>query len=343
MAQGHNAISVGVVGVGSMGQHHARIMASLSGANLVGVADAGPNRARQIASRYGVQAFEDYRVLLKQVEAVSVAAPTELHHTIGMDCLRRGVHVLMEKPLAATVGEAQELAEAADRAGVTLQVGHIERFNPTYGELVKVLQGKRILALEARRLSPFTTRASDVSVVFDLMVHDLDLILDLVKAPVLAVQAVGLQAKSPCLDHVAAHLVFDNGVVTNLIASKITQQKVRQFTVTCDDALVQADLLARTVLVHRQAVSHYQTDQNRVSYRQEGIVEQVYVPLIEPLYAEITHFLDCVRYGQQPAVGSTEAIQVLELVEVIEQAALASIESSRDGAIRFHQGSTPHP
>lgn len=318
-------VRLGVVGVGSMGQHHARVIASLSGAQLVGVADYDFEKASQIATAFGVRAFRDYRELLSEVEGVSVAVTTENHYEIGMECFRRGVHVLMEKPLAATVEQARQLVAASTESGNVLLVGHVERFNPTYREMTKALEGKKILALEARRLSPYAHRTRDISVIFDLMVHDLDLIMDLIKAPVASVRAVGLRAKSPGLDHVIAQIVFSNGIIAGLTASKITQQKVRQLVSTCTDALVEADLLARTVLVHRQAVSGYRTELDKVSYRQEGFVEQVYVPLVEPLFTEISHFRDCVRSGCAPMVGGAAAVEVLKLAESIEKAAASAV------------------
>ncbi|MEE8442265.1 MAG: Gfo/Idh/MocA family oxidoreductase, partial [Dehalococcoidia bacterium] len=186
-----NTISVGVIGVGAMGQHHARILASLPGVRLIGVADPDLDRAQSVASQYGVPASRDYREMLDQAQAFTIAAPTSLHHAIGMECIRHNAHILVEKPLAGTVPQATELTAAAAAAGTVLQVGHVERFNPTFSELAKVLANQRILALEARRLSPFVERAADVSAVFDLMVHDLDLLLDLVKSPVTSIQAVG--------------------------------------------------------------------------------------------------------------------------------------------------------
>ena len=331
MTMNRRAISVGVIGVGSMGQHHARIMASLPGVSFAGIADPDTRQAADIAAQHGVDTFEDYRHLLDTVDAVTIAAPTSLHPAIGQECLRRGVHVLMEKPLAGDVAQAVELAEAAQKAGVVLQVGHVERFNPTFTELVKVLAGERLLALEARRLSPFVQRAAEVSAVFDLMVHDIDLVLELGGSPVTDIQAMGIRARIPCMDHVSAHLLFGNGTLANLTASKISQQKVREITAICEGSVVQADLLARTVVVHRQATSGYRTENDRVSYRQEGLVEQVYVPLVEPLYAELAHFVECVRSQQQPLVGAGDAIRVLELAEAIEQAAAAPA-SGKHGA-----------
>jgi virulence factor len=320
-------IRVGVVGVGAMGQHHARIWATMPGSRLVGVADPNSERAQEIGARHDVPAYADYRKLLEEVDAVSLAAPTTLHYQIALECLARGVHLLVEKPLAATLSEARLLADAVRQAGVRLQVGHVERFNPTFGELANVLGGRQIVAADARRLSPTATRASDVSVVYDLMVHDLDLILTLVEAPLADVKAVGSKTCSPQLDHAIALLTFADGCVASLSASKVTQHKIRQLSFTCVDAYVKADLLARTIMIYRQSTADYVAHQSEVLYRQEGVIEQVYVPPVEPLYAELQHFAACVREGREPRVGASSALRVMELAETIEAQVLAGLES----------------
>lgn len=329
----NHQIRTGVIGVGNIGQHHARIYATLPGSYLVGIADTDASRAQDIADRYQVAAYTDYRTLLDQVHAVSVAAPTTLHHEIGLACLARGVHVMMEKPLAASVQEGHELAGLAEQARLVLQIGHVERFNPTFVELANVLSDLRILAIEARRLSPFATRAADVSVVYDLMVHDLDLILNLIPAPLASVSATGSRIRSPQADHAMALLTFDTGQVASLSASKVTQHKVRQMAVTCAEAFVVADFLTRTVMVHRQSSADYFAQRGEVLYRQEGLIEQVYVPQIEPLYAELQHFLACVRDGRQPRVGSNAAIRVMTVAEEIEQRLMASTAGRPNGSL----------
>ena len=319
-------VRTGVVGVGAMGQHHARIWAAMPGSRLMGVADPNLERAREVAARHDVPVYADHHDLLKQVDAVSLAAPTTLHYQIALDCLAQGVHLLVEKPLAATLSEAQALVQAAQQAGVVLQVGHVERFNPTFAELANVLSGRQIVAIDAHRLSPFATRASDVSVVYDLMVHDLDLILTLIQAPLAGIKAVGSKVRSPQLDHAIALLTFANGCVASLSASKITQHKIRQLSVTCVDAFIMADLLARTVMIYRQSAADYYEHQSQVLYRQEGVIEQVYVPPVEPLYAELQHFASCVREGREPRVGAKDALRVMELAETIEAQVLAGLE-----------------
>ena len=328
----NHQIRTGVIGVGNIGQHHARIYASLPGSHLVGIADIHPGRAQEIADRYQVPAYADFHTLLDQVEAVSVAAPTTLHHEIGLACLERGVHVLMEKPLAASVQQGHELAALAEQSQRVLQVGHVERFNPTFVELANVLADLKILAVEARRLSPFATRAADVSVVYDLMVHDLDLILNLIPTPLRSVDATGSCIRSLQPDHAMALLTFAGGQVASLSASKVTQHKVRQMAVTCAEAFVVADFLTRTVMVHRQSSADYFAQRGEVLYRQEGLIEQVYVPQIEPLYAEIQHFLACVREGHPPRVGSRQAIRVMTVADEIERRLQTSIDGGADAA-----------
>lgn len=175
--------------------------------------------------------------------------------------------------------------------------------------------------MEARRLSPFVGRAANISVVHDLMVHDLDLCSNLVGSAVETVQAVGIRGKSPHLDHVSAHLTFGNGVIANLTGSKISQHKVRDLTVICEGCVVEADLLARVVVIRRQSTSDYRINAGRVMYHQEGVVEQVLVPSVEPLFVEIGHFLKCIRNGRNSLAEARDAIRVLELAEAIERIA----------------------
>lgn len=187
-------LKIGVIGVGNMGQHHTRVLSLLKDVELVGIADVNVERGLDIASKYRVHFYENYLELLPHVEAVCIAAPTRLHHQVGLECLSRGVHVLIEKPIAASIAEAESLVNTAAASNCILQVGHIERFNPAFQELSKVLKTENLLALEAHRMSPYSQRANDVSVVLDLMIHDLDLLLELAASPVTKLSATGSRA-----------------------------------------------------------------------------------------------------------------------------------------------------
>ena len=316
-------IRIGVIGVGNMGQHHTRILSLLKDVKLVGVADINIERGLDIASKYRVRFFEDYRDLLPHVEAVCVAVPTRLHHAVGMTCLQAGIHVLIEKPIAASITEAESLVNAAAGSQCILQVGHIERFNPAFQELSKVLKTEELLALEAQRMSPYSHRANDVSVVLDLMIHDIDLLLELAAAPVVKLTASGSRAsESGYLDYVTAILGFANGIVATLTASKVTHRKVRRFAAHCKNSLTEADFLNNEILIHRQTTANCMTDYGQVLYRQDGLIEKVSTCNIEPLHAELEHFVQCVRGGNQPSVGGEQALKALRLASLIEQMAL---------------------
>jgi predicted dehydrogenase len=319
----NHPLKIGVIGVGNMGQHHTRVLSLLKDVELIGVADVNVERGLDIASKYRVRFFENYLEMLPHVEAVCVAVPTRLHHQVGLDCLGAGVHVLIEKPIAASITEAESLVNAAAESNCILQVGHIERFNPAFQELSKVLTTEELLALEVHRMSPYANRANDVSVVLDLMIHDLDLLLELAAAPVSKLTASGSRASdSGYLDYVTATLNFANGIVANVTASKVTHRKIRRIAAHCKNSLTEADFLNNEILIHRQTTASYTTDYGQVLYRQDGLIEKVYTSNIEPLHAELEHFVSCVRGGNQPSVGGEQALKALRLASYIEQLAL---------------------
>lgn len=315
-------LKMGVIGVGNMGRHHVRILSTLKDIELVGVSDTNLARGIEIASKYQTHFYENYADMLSAVDAVCIAVPTKLHHEVGTRCLEAGVHVLIEKPIAADLGEAESLVNLAAETGRILQVGHIERFNPAFRELSKVMQTEDILALEARRLSPYSDRANDVSVVLDLMIHDIDLLLELSAAPVIKLTASGsTSGNTGNLDYVTANLGFANGVVATLTASKVTHRKIRCLAVHCKKSLIETDFLANEILIHRHQSSSFVPEQP-ILYQQDGITEKVYTNNVEPIYAEIEHFVHCIRGGVRPSVGGEQALKALRLASLIEQMAL---------------------
>ncbi len=316
-------VRIGVIGVGNMGQHHTRVLSLMKDVELVGVSDVNVERGINTASKYRVRFFEDYHDLLTHVDAVCIAVPTRLHHTVGMAALKAGVHVLIEKPIAASITEAESLVNAAADYQCILQVGHIERFNPAFQELSKVLKTEELLALEAHRMSPYSDRANDVSVVLDLMIHDIDLLLELAASPVVKLTASGSRAAhSGYLDYVTATLGFANGIVATLTSSKVTHRKTRRIVAHCKNSLTEADFLNNEILIHRQVQANCMTDYGQVLYRQDGLIEKVHTSNIEPLHAELEHFVSCARGGNQPSVGGEQALKALRLASLIEQMAL---------------------
>ncbi len=313
-------VKVGVIGIGNMGWHHARVLSLLKDAELVGVADPDTDRGKLATEQFDCRWFADYRDMLPEVEAVCIAVPTLLHHAVGLACLEAGLHVLIEKPIAASQEEASALIAAASRNGRLLQVGHIERFNPAFRELIKVVANEEVVVLEARRHSPHADRANDVSVVLDLMIHDLDLVLELAQAPVVSLAAAGGCSADGPIDYVNATLGFANGVVASLTASKMSHRKIRSLSAHCRSSLVETDFLNHNLHIHRRAHEWYSADHGELLYRNDGFIEEVSTTSIEPLYAELEHFLQCVRGREIPAVDGLQASRALKLADLIEHA-----------------------
>ena len=314
-----NPVRVGVIGIGNMGWHHARVLSLIKDAELVGVADPDQIRGTLATEQFGCRWFASYEAMLPEVDAVCIAVPTLLHHRVGLACLEAGVDVLIEKPIAASQEEAADLIRAAEAAGRLLQVGHIERFNPAFRELVKVTANEEVVVLEARRHSPNPDRANDVSVVLDLMIHDIDLVLELAGAPVVRLAAAGGRSADGPIDYVNATLGFANGVVASLTASKMAHRKIRSLSAHCRGSLVETDFLNRTLHIHRRAHESVSADHGELVYRSDGVIEEVSTTSIEPLYAELEHFLQCVRGAEKPAVGGLQASRALLLADLIEQ------------------------
>ena len=293
-----DAAKVAVVGVGALGEHHARIYSELPEAELIAVVDTHEGRAEQIASLYGCEAHRRYEDVLSGVDAVSLAVPTSAHAQIGAACLRSGVHVLVEKPIAESRGQADQLIEARDECGKILLVGHTERFNPALLAVRPHITRPRFF--EAHRLGVFVPRSLDIDVVLDLMIHDLDLILHLVDSPVREIRAVGIPVLTPRIDIANARLEFENGCVANVTASRVSKEKIRKLRFFQPHDYVSIDL-------HDQDVEMYsllgQDAGMQITERKLEIHHQ------EPLEAELKAFLQAVQSGTFPAssIGTCSA------------------------------------
>ena len=314
-------VRIGVVGAGVMGERHCRVCSNLRRVELVGVADLDEQRGRQVADRYESAYFSDYVDLLSEVDAVSIAASTPAHYAITTECLERDVHVMVEKPISETVEEAQRMVQLATERGLVLQVGHIERFNPAFIELKHVTEGMSLIGVTMRRLSPFDTSNVDVDVIRDLMIHDLDLAVDLVGAELSGVTARGRSISTGQLDHAVANLSFRDGPIVTLFASRVTEQKVRAIEVIAEGAYVEADLLRKSVLVHRRTFPQYLDNHQTTKYRQESVMERIHVPMSEPLMLELRHFVDCVREGCSSQVPGSEGLRALLMAEAVTREA----------------------
>ncbi|SMO53948.1 Gfo/Idh/MocA family protein [Halorubrum cibi] len=305
-------LAVGVIGVGSMGAHHARVYAGLPTVDLVGVADTDWERAKEIAAKHGTRAL-NRATLLRAVDAVSVVVPTRYHGAIVREALEADTHVLVEKPFVADPVEGRELIALADRRDLRLQVGHIERFNPAVRALTDVLPEMDVLAVDARRLGPPVDRENTDGVVEDLMIHDLDVLLSLFDAEVDEAFAAGVGGEP----HVTATLQLDNGVLGTLTASRVTHQKVRELAVTGRECQVTVDYLTQSVKIHRHSLPGYVESDGDVRYRSESVVERPQINNGEPLHAELDSFVSAVNAGTDPEVTGHDGIRAIELVHRI--------------------------
>jgi virulence factor len=312
---------IGVIGLGRMGSQHCRVYSGLRRAQLVGVCDSNPEIGKRIGQRFEVPYYATVDELLDHVDAVSLVTPTPYHFEVAMHCIERGIHVMIEKPITETEEQASVLVNAAEKSGLVVQVGHIERFNPAYTELKNVLEDVNVLAVNFRRLSVYTGSNTDVDVVLDLMIHDTDLVMDLACDEPDVISATGIHVYSPEIDYASAQLRFPTGPLMTLTASRVTEEKVRSIEVTAMEAYIEASLLNKTVTVHRRTSGQYLNNNSRgVKYRQEGIVESILVPVVEPLYSELQSFVDCMIEGKQPLVTPMAGLKALRLALQIRDA-----------------------
>ncbi|WP_255198821.1 Gfo/Idh/MocA family protein [Halorarius litoreus] len=308
-----NPIRVGVVGVGSMGRHHVRVYSELSTADLVGVADSNEQLASDIADEFDTTAYarED---LFQLVDAVSIAVPTPYHYEVAKEAITAGVSVLIEKPFVADYEEGRELIRLAREHDVALQVGHVERFNPAVVALADIVPDLDIIAIEAQRLGPPLDRHIGDSVALDLMIHDIDILLSLVDSPVADVQAIGARNNQ----YIAATIRFENGVVGDLTASRVTQEKVRRLSLTAEQCRVNVDYIDHTVEIHRHSFPEYVETNGSVRYRNESVIERPTVENGEPLKHELKAFVAAVRDGTEPVVTGEDGLRALELARRID-------------------------
>lgn len=310
-----STIRAGVVGAGHLGYHHARLYASFPGVALVGVADTAAEQAARAAREFDTEAVEDVYALLEQgVDAVSVATPTTTHHGVAKALLEAGVHVLIEKPIAPTLSEAEDLVATAARSNCKLQVGHIERFNGAVMALFEALNRPRFI--ECHRLSPFPMRGADVSVVLDLMIHDLDIVLTLDRSEVSSLDAVGVPVFSASEDIANVRLRFASGCVANLTASRVSMDKMRKIRIFEESAYVSTDYSAQEVMVYRKKPGPLPLGANPM---EQISVEPLPVRKDEPLKLELAAFIDCVRDGSAPVVSGEDGARALRVAQDIER------------------------
>jgi predicted dehydrogenase len=295
-------VRVAVIGVGHLGQHHARLLASMDGVELVGICDINRARADEIAARFGAPAFSDSRELLGRVNAVTVAVPTVAHLDVALPFLQAGVATLIEKPIAPSVADADRLVETAERGGAMLATGHTERFNPAVAAALPIISEPRFI--EIHRLGTFPERSLDIDVIFDLMIHDLDLLLSVVRSEVTGIEAVGVNVLTPKADIANARLRFASGCIANVTASRISRERVRKARFFQNDAYVSIDYASQELEVFRL-----------VKNGPRPIIHggRVEVAGDEPLRRELADFVAAVRTARPPGVTGRDGRVALQL------------------------------
>lgn len=299
------AVRVGVVGVGHLGMHHARIYTEILGAELVGVVDIDPERAQKIAAPLGVPAYGDLETFLdeKHPDALSIVVPTSAHYEVAKVAMERGVHVLVEKPVTPSVDEAEKLLHLATDKNIILQVGHIERFNSAVQHARQFIKDPYFI--QTRRMGPFSPRINDVGVVLDLMIHDVDIILSMVNSELVSISAMGRCIRTNHEDIASVQMCFANGTMAQMLVSRVSEKRLREMEITEPERYITIDYATQDIIVHHCA-------------RQDGgeLIEVLEHPVFtktEPLKMELSHFVSCIRDGRQPMVGIKDGKRALEV------------------------------
>lgn len=304
-----------------MGQHHVRILSQTAGVKFSGLYDPDPERAEELCRRHGCTSFETLEEILDNVDALTVAAPTTLHAYIGAQCLERGIHLLMEKPLAHDVESAGRLLSLSRDSGALLMVGHVERYNPAIGKLMEIVRSvpEGIISIDARRLAPFDgSRCLDVDVLYDLLIHDIDLALEIADSDIERVSATGRPVFSAQNDVAHTTIEFKSGAVAVFWTAKCSPRKVRSITVTTPSRYLVADTLSRSLTVY--TAEQVPTQGLEVCLMGDVRCEQIAVPDEEPLRRELDDFIRAIREGSSPIVDGERALKAMKALDLVAQA-----------------------
>lgn len=316
-------LKIGVIGTGHMGQNHVRNLAAEKKFDLVGVYDINISQAKTVAEKFGTAVFDDIDRLLDSIEAVVIAVPSSLHKEVALKAAAHGVHALVEKPLATNLADAETIADSFSKRKLKLSVGHIERFNPVFMELQKLIQGKKVFYIEACRYSPFSGsgRITDTSVVEDLMIHDIDLVCSLMNGrPVTSIHGRGETVLSGQTDFATCLLDWGGQAHAIINASRISQNKERVIKVHTSDCYFEADLLAKTLSIAQSTNITIDITKDTF-YKQDSVIQKVYIPVEEPLKAELLSFYDAVVSDKPMVVTGEMGIEAIKICQVIAERA----------------------
>lgn len=318
-------LMIGVIGTGHLGALHAKLFKQINNCALVGIYDVDPEQAKTVAASLNVTSFSNPEFLLSKVEAVSIAASTSAHYEIAKNCLEAGLHVFIEKPITATIDEGEKLVKLAAEKNLNLQVGHIERFNPGLVSLETYIDNPKFI--QSDRLAQFNPRGTDVAVVLDLMIHDIDIILSLVKSDVKQIDASGVAVVSNHLDIANARIVFENGAVANVTASRISQKKMRKMRMFQKDTYIALDFVTGVSEVYRLLPVNSENTPNSISFGEIGVgekkkklvYEQPEHKELNALEYELQLFVNCVIEKKRPVVSGEDGLKALKVAQIIIQ------------------------
>ena len=309
-------VNISLIGVGRMGQFHLNVINQINQINLAGIYDANEDHLNELSQKYNINKFNSIDEAIDNADAVIIASPTIHHFEIAKKAVEKGKHVLVEKPMTETYEQALELESLVKQKNVILQVGHVERFNGAVQELHHIIEKPYLI--EARRLAPFTPRITDVGVVFDIMIHDLDIVTSLVKKPIVRFSASGKRIRTNNEDIASALLEFEDETIATISASRVTQEKIRTLAISTEEAYFILDYATQDITIHRQATSQSNIKTSvGINYKQESIIERVFIHRDNPLKLEDEHFANCILGKDKRFVSIEDDVNTIKLTEAI--------------------------
>ena len=309
-------VNISLIGVGRMGQFHLNVINQINQINLAGIYDANEDHLNELSQKYNINKFNSIDEAIDNADAVIIASPTIYHFEIAKKAVEKGKHVLVEKPMTETYEQALELEALVKQKNVILQVGHVERFNGAVQELHHIIEKPYLI--EARRLAPFTPRITDVGVVFDIMIHDLDIVTSLVKKPIVRFSASGKRIRTNNEDIASALLGFEDETIATIRASRVTQEKIRTLAISTEEAYFILDYATQDITIHRQATSQSNIKTSvGINYKQESIIERVFIHRDNPLKLEDEHFANCILGKDKRFVSIEDDVNTIKLTEAI--------------------------
>lgn len=309
-------VNISLIGIGRMGQFHLNVINQINSINLSGIYDSDEKHLNEISSKYNINKFGSLEEAIDKCDAVIIASPTKFHFDIAKKSIQKGKHVLVEKPMTENFIQAEELEIMVKEKNIIFQVGHVERFNGAVQELHHIIENPYLI--EARRLAPFTPRITDVGVVFDIMIHDLDIVTSLVKKPLIRFSASGKRIKTKNEDIASALLEFEGNTIATISASRVTQEKIRTLSISSEEAHFILDYATQDITIHRQAASQSKIKTSiGINYTQESIIERVFIHRDNPLKLEDEHFANCILGKDKKLVSIEDDVRTIKLTEGI--------------------------